>query len=200
MKFLNFTAGFLLAAAGISSAQYTYDIDPAHSSAQFSVRHMMISNVKGEFTKLGGSVVYDPKNLAATKINATVDVTTIGTREPKRDAHLKSPDFFDAAKYPVIVFQSKSVSNSNGKLLVRGDLTMHGVTREVVLTVEPLSPEIKDPYGLMRTGTTATTKVNRRDWGLNYNAVIETGGVVVGDEVTITLDIEMTRKPSAPKQ
>ena len=127
-------------------------------------------------------------------------MATIGTREPKRDAHLKSPDFFDAAKYPSIVFQSKSVSSFNGKVLVRGDLSMHGVTREVVLTVEPLSPEIKDPYGLMRTGTTASTKVNRRDWGLNYNAMIETGGVVVGDEVNITLDIEMTRKTSSPNK
>jgi polyisoprenoid-binding protein YceI len=197
MKSIKTTAAFLLAAAGVASAQYTYEIDTAHSSAQFSVRHMMVSNVKGEFNKLSGAVVYDPKNLAATKINATVDVTTIGTREPKRDAHLKSPDFFDAAKYPAIAFHSKAVSNLNGKIQVRGDLSMHGVTREVVLTVEPLSPEIKDPYGLLRTGTTASTKVNRKDWGLNWNAALETGGVVVGDEVTITLDIEMTRKPPA---
>ena len=200
MKFTKLITTFLVAAAGVASAQYTYEIDPMHSSAQFSVRHMMVSNVKGEFTKLSGTVVYDPKNLAATKINAKVDVASIGTREPKRDAHLKSPDFFDAAKYPAIAFQSKAVSNSNGKIQVRGDLSMHGVMHEVVLTVEPLAPEIKDPYGLMRTGTTATTKVNRRDWGLNYNAMIETGGVVVGDEVTITLDFEMTRKPSATKK
>jgi len=200
MKTLQMTAAFLLIATGVASAQHNYEIDTAHSSAQFSVRHMMVSNVKGEFNKVTGTVVYEPKNPAASKIDAVVDVTTISTREPKRDAHLKSPDFFDAAKYPTITFQSKSVSSSNGKLLVRGDLAMHGVSREVVLTVEPPSPEIKDPYGLLRTGTTASTKVNRKDWGLNWNAALETGGFVVGDEVTITLDIEMTRKPVAPKK
>ena len=200
MKTIQMTAAFLLIATGVASAQHTYEIDTAHSSAQFSVRHMMVSNVKGEFNKVTGTVVYDPKNPAASKIDAVIDVTTISTREPKRDAHLKSPDFFDAAKYPAITFQSKSVLIANGKLQVRGNLTMHGVTHEVVLTVEPPSPEIKDPYGLLRTGTTASTKVNRKDWGLNWNAALETGGVVVGDEVTITLDVEMTRKPSAPKK
>ncbi len=187
-------AALLLATSGATFAQHTYEIDTAHSAAQFSVRHMMISNVKGEFNKVTGTIVYDAKNLAASKIDAVVDATTISTREPKRDAHLKSPDFFDVAKYPTLEFRSKSVAATNGKILVKGDLAMHGVTREVVLTVEPLSPEIKDPYGMLRAGTTASTKVNRKDWGLNWNAALETGGVVVGDEVTITLDIEMTRK------
>ena len=187
-------AALLLATSGATFAQHTYEIDTAHSAAQFSVRHMMISNVKGEFNKVTGTIVYDAKNLAASKIDAVVDATTISTREPKRDAHLKSPDFFDVAKYPTLEFHSKSVAASNGKILVKGDLAMHGVTREVVLTVEPLSAEIKDPYGMLRAGTTASTKVNRKDWGLNWNAALETGGVVVGDEVTITLDIEMTRK------
>ena len=200
MKSIKIASALLAATTGMLSAQNIYEIDTAHSAAQFSVRHMMISNVKGEFNKVTGTVVYDAENLAASKIKAVIDATTIGTREPKRDAHLKSPDFFDVAKYPTIAFQSKSVSNASGKLLVRGDLSMHGVTREVVLTVEPLSPEIKDPYGLLRAGTTATTKVNRKDWGLNWNAALETGGVVVGDEVTITLDIEMTRKAAAPKK
>ena len=194
--FMNLLIAFLLA-AGIASAQYTYQIDSAHSSAQFSVRHLMVSNVKGEFNKVSGTAVYDPKNPAASKIEATVDVTTINTRIAKRDAHLKSPDFFDAAKHPAIVFHSKSASSANGKILIRGDLSMHGVTREVVLTVEPLAPEIKDPYGLMRTGTSASAKINRRDWGLNYNALIESGGAVVGDEVVINIDVELTRKPSA---
>jgi polyisoprenoid-binding protein YceI len=195
VKTIQLTAALLLAASGATFAQTTYEIDTAHSSAQFSVRHMMVSNVKGEFNKVTGSVVYDAKNLAASKINAVVDVSTISTREPKRDAHLKSADFFDVAKYATIEFHSKSVTTSGGKIQARGDLSMHGVTKEVVLTVEPLSTEIKDPYGMLRTGTTASTKVNRRDWGLSWNGALEAGGVVVGDEVTITLDIELTRKP-----
>ena len=196
MKFLQNMVATLLLSAGAASAQVAYEIDTAHSSAQFSVRHMMVSNVKGEFTKVSGTVRYNPKNLAASEIKATVDATTISTREPKRDEHLKSPDFFDVAKFPVLTFQSKQFNNVGGKVHVKGDLTMRGVTREVVLTVDPLQPEIKDPYGMLRTGTTATTKVSRKDWGLTWNAALETGGVVVGDEVTITLDIELTRKPS----
>lgn len=193
--FMNFTAAFLLAAGGIASAQYTYQIDPAHSSAQFSVRHLMVSNVKGEFSKVSGTVVYDPKNPAASKIDATIDVSTINTRIEKRDTHLKSPEFLDAAKYPAIVFHSKSASSTNGTILIRGDLSMHGITREVTLTVDPLAPEIKDHLGLIRTGTSAYTKINRRDWGLNYNSIIESGEAVVGNEVSITIDVELTRKP-----
>lgn len=200
MKLKYLTAAFLTINASVALAQHTYEIDTAHSSAQFSVRHMMVSNVKGEFSKVSGTVVFDAKNPAASTIKAVVDVTTISTREPKRDAHLKSPDFFDAAKYSSITFQSKSVTSANGKLQVRGDLNMHGVTREVLLTVEPLSAEIKDPYGMLRVGTTASTKISRKDWGLTWNAALETGGVVVGDEVAITLDIEMTRKAVAPKK
>lgn len=192
---MKLTAAFLLGAAGIAFAQYTYQIDPAHSTAQFSVRHLMVSNVKGEFSKVSGTVVYDPKNPAASKLDAAIDVTSINTRIAKRDAHLKSPDFLDAAKYPAIVFHGKSFSSVNGTLLVRGDLSMHGITREVVLTVEPLAPEIKDPLGLIRTGTSASTKINRRDWGLTYNALIESGGAVVGEEVNITIDVELTRQP-----
>jgi len=193
MKTILWTAASLAMAATMS-AQHTYEIDTAHSAAQFSVRHMMISNVKGEFNKLTGTVVYEPKHLAASKINAVIDASTISTREPKRDAHLKSPDFFDVAKYPTITFTSKSVTAANGKILVRGDLTMRGVSKEIVLTVETPTAEIKDPYGMLRSGTTASAKVNRKDWGLSWNAALESGGVVVGDEVTITLDIEMTRK------
>ena len=193
--FMKLAAAFLIASGGIASAQYTYQIDPAHSSAQFSVRHLMVSNVKGEFSKVSGTVIYDPKNPAASKLDAAIDVTSINTRIAKRDAHLKSPDFLDAAKYPSIVFHGKSFSSVNGTLLVRGDLSMHGITREVVLTVEPLAPEIKDPLGLIRTGTSASTKINRRDWGLTYNALIESGGAVVGEEVNITIDVELTRQP-----
>lgn len=175
-----------------------YQIDPAHSAAQFSVRHMMVSNVRGAFSKVTGTIVYDADDLNATRVDAAIDATTLDTREPKRDAHLKSPDFFDVAKYPTLSFHGKQVSRSSGKLQVKGDLTMHGVTREVVLTVDGPTPEIKDARGKARIGASATTTINRKDWGLNWNAALEAGGVVVGDEVTLTLDIEALRvQPAA---
>ena len=189
------TAALALAAAAVSaSAQSTYDIDSSYSAAQFSVRHLMISNVKGEFTKVTGTVVYDPRNLAASKVDAVVDVTTIGTREPKRDAHLKSPDFFDMAKYPAMTFRSKQVTKSGSGILVKGDLTLHGVTREVVLTVDGPTPEQKDPWGNLRIGATAAAKINRKDFGLTWNQALETGGVMVGDEVSITIDLEAVKR------
>lgn len=184
----------LLAAAPLIRAQGVYEIDSSHSSAQFSVRHMMVSNTKGEFSRLTGTIAYDPGNLAATKVAAVIDVSTINTREPKRDAHLKSADFFDVAKFPTMTFASKSAWREGGKIKLKGDLTMHGVTREVVLDVEGPSPEVKDPQGGARIGASATTKINRRDFGLTYNKLLETGGAIVGDEVTITIDIEAIRK------
>ena len=183
----------LLTLAGVAAAQQTYDIDSSHSSAQFSVRHMMISNVKGEFTKVSGSIAYDPANLAASKIDASIDTTTINTRDAKRDEHLKSPDFFDTAKFPLLTFRSKQVSKVGGKLQAKGDLTMHGVTREVVLYIDGPTPELKDPWGNLRFGVSASTKLNRKDWGLGWNKALESGGVLVGEEVTITLDIEAVR-------
>jgi polyisoprenoid-binding protein YceI len=170
-----------------------YQIDPSHSAAQFSVRHMMISNVKGEFTKVTGTLTYDSKNVAASKIDVVIDANSISTREPKRDEHLKGADFFDTAKYPTLAFKSKQIWRTGGKLQAKGDLTMHGVTREVVLDVDGPTPEVKDPWGNMRFGASATTKVSRKEWGLVWNQAIETGGVVVGDEVTISIDIEATR-------
>jgi polyisoprenoid-binding protein YceI len=175
----------------------TYDIDPVHSAAQFSVRHLMISNVKGEFTKVTGTIVYDPKNLAATKVEAVIDATTISTREPKRDAHLKSPDFFDTAKFPTLAFKSKQVSRANGGIHVKGDFTLHGVTREVVLVVDGPTAEQKDPWGNIRIGATATTKINRKDYGLTWNQALEAGGLAVGDEVSITVDLEAVKHAPA---
>jgi polyisoprenoid-binding protein YceI len=182
-----------LAAAPLAFAQ-TYTIDGSHSKAQFSVRHMMVSNVRGEFSKIKGTVSYDEKNPAATRIEATIDVASINTGEPKRDEHLKSPDFFDVAKYPTITFISKSARKTANGLAVTGDLTIHGVTKEVVLQVEGPSPEVRDPWGNLRRGATATTKINRKDFGLTWNAALETGGVVVGDEVSITIDVEAVRQ------
>lgn len=171
-----------------------YEIDSAHSSATFSVRHMMVSNVRGEFGKASGTVQLDEKNPAKSKVEATIDATTINTREAKRDAHLKSADFFDVAKYPTITFKSTKVEKAASGYKVTGDLTMHGVTKPVVLDVAALTPEIKDPYGNTKVGTTATTKLNRKDWGLTWNKALEAGGVVVGDEVQITLDLELNKK------
>lgn len=181
----------LLPAAGWSAE---YQIDPAHTSAQFSVRHMMVSNVKGEFTKVSGKINFDPRNLEASSVEAVIDAASLSTREPQRDTHLKSPDFFDVAKYPALTFKSRKIYRANGQLLMKGDLTMRGVTKEVVMTVDGPTPEIKDPYGNLRIGASATTRVNRKDWGLNWNAALETGGVVVGDEVTLTIDMEAIRQ------
>ena len=187
-----FASALLIIPASVWGAEY--QIDPAHSSAQFSVRHMMVSNVRGEFTKLSGKVIYDPQNLDASSVEAVIDANSLSTREAQRDTHLKSPDFFDVAKYPTLTFKSKQVYRANGQLLVKGDLTMRGVTKEVVLTVDGPTPELKDPWGNLRIGASATTHVNRKDWGLNWNAALEAGGVVVGDDVTLTIDLEATRK------
>ncbi len=173
----------------------TYQIDTAHTQAQFKVRHLMISNVKGEFTKVTGTVELDDANPAASSINVTVDVNSISTREPQRDAHLKSADFFDAEKFPTITFVSKEVVKSGeGSFEVVGELTIHGVTRTVDLNVEDVTPEVKDPYGMFRRGASAKTTILRSDFGLKYNAALETGGVLIGDDVHITIDTELVRK------
>jgi len=175
-------------------AQITYQIDPAHSSAHFSVRHMMIANVRGEFSKVSGTVAFDAANPANSKVDAEIDVASINTREPQRDTHLKSADFFDVEKFPVISFHSKEISGSGGELRLKGDLTIHGVTREVTLDVEGPAPEHKDPWGNLRIGATASGKLNRKDFGLTWNAALETGGVLVGDEVKLTIDMEGVRQ------
>ncbi len=173
----------------------TYTIDTQHSSAQFKVRHMMIANVKGEFDKVSGSVEYDPANPSAASVEVTINVNSISTREPARDADLKSSRFFDAEKFPAITFKSTSVTEAGGgNYKIVGDLTMHGVTKPVTLDVESVSDEIKDPWGLLRRGATATTKISRKDFGIELNVALETGGVMVGDHVDIALDVEMTRK------
>jgi polyisoprenoid-binding protein YceI len=177
------------------AAPVVYDIDPAHSSAHFSVRHLMISNVKGEFSKVAGTVTFAPNDMAASRIEATIDAASVRTRDEKRDGHLQSADFLDVAKYPEIRFVSKSMEpHGEGEYLVQGDLTIHGVTREVTLHVSELTPEMKDPWGNIKMGATATTKINRKDFGLVYNVALEAGGVMVGEQVTITLEVELTRR------
>ena len=171
-----------------------YKIDSAHSAASFSVRHLMVSNVRGEFKNVNGTISYDEKNLDASKVDATIDVSTVNTGEPPRDGHLKSPDFFDVAKYPTINFKSKQFYKEGGVLKIKGDLTIHGTTKEVVLTVDGPSAEVKDPWGNARFGASATTKINRQDYGVSWSKTLDGGGAVVGDEVSITIDLEATKQ------
>lgn len=172
----------------------TYQIDPAHSGVHFSIRHLMISTVRGNFSGVKGTVVHDHDDPSGDTLEAEVDVATINTSDEKRDGHLKSPDFFDAAQFPVMTFKSSKVSKvSEGVYSVLGDLTLHGVTKPVTLAVDEVSEETKDPWGKTRIGVTAKTKINRGDFGLVWNAALEAGGVVIGDEVKIDFDIQLVK-------
>jgi polyisoprenoid-binding protein YceI len=174
----------------------TYQIDPRHAGAAFKVRHMMISWVSGAFSGITGFVRFDPKNLSESQVEATIDAATVSTRVPERDRHLKSADFLDVRRYPTITFRStKIISTEAQSYNVDGELTIRGVTRGVTLRVESLTPEIKDSDGLLRRGAHAATSIERRDFGLLWNAVLESGGFVVGDEVEITIDLELIRAP-----
>lgn len=168
-----------------------WNIDPTHSTAEFSVRHLMITNVRGRFGKLSGVIEYDPEGQGPAAIEATIDVSSIDTRDANRDTHLRSPDFFDVEQFPTITFKSRSVTGADGAFRAVGDLTMHGVTHEVVLEVEELSQPTKDPWGNLRIGASAHTKINRKDWGLGWNQLLEAGGVAVGEIVKISLEISM---------
>jgi len=173
-----------------------WEFDPTHTGVQFKVRHLMISSVRGEFEKVTGKIVYDEADVTKSSADITIDTASINTRVAKRDEHLRSPDFLDVKKYPAITFRSKRIETAgSGTLKMTGDLTIRGVTKEVVLTVEGPTPSIKDPMGNSRVGGQATTKINRKDFGLVWNAALETGGVVVGDEVEITIDVEIYKKP-----
>jgi polyisoprenoid-binding protein YceI len=172
----------------------TYKIDPAHSTAQFVVRHMMITNVRGGFSGVQGTVVYDPQNPTASSIEVVIDANTINTLEAARDTHLKSADFLDVEKYPTIDFKSRSITlDGDGELSLKGDLTVHGATREVVLKAEVPSAETKDPWGNARIGASATTRIKRSDFGLNWNAALETGGFLVGDNLKIELEVSLIK-------
>ena len=165
-----------------------------HSHAEFKVRHMMISNVKGEFKGIQGALQLDARDLTHSAVKVSIDASTINTGDAQRDGHLKSPDFFDVEKFPALTFKSTRVlKNKSGQITVSGDLTIHGVTRTVELAVEGPSAPTKDPWGNTRIGLSATTRINRKDFGLNWNAALETGGILVGDDVNITLDIEFIK-------
>jgi polyisoprenoid-binding protein YceI len=172
----------------------TWNIDSDHSDIGFKVRHLMVSNVKGSFEKKSGVVTIDEKDITKSKVSVSIDTASVNTNVAKRDDHLRGPDFFDVAKFPTMTFVSKKVAKAGkGKLKVTGDLTLHGITKEVVLDVDGLTKESKDPWGNTKSGTVASTKINRKDFGLVYNAVLETGGVAVGEEVAITLEIELIK-------
>ncbi|MFY0529090.1 YceI family protein [Archangium gephyra] len=196
-------AALVLASPSLAFAA-EFVIDSAHSAANFSVKHMMVSNVRGAFSKVTGSANIDEKDITKSTVEAVIDATTVNTNEPKRDEHLRSADFFDTAKYPTITFKSTKVEQAGQNLKVTGNLTMHGVTKPVVLDVEGFTTEAKDPWGNIKRGGSATTKINRKDFGLGWNSVLETGGVAVGEEVAITLDLELNKKkdpaaaPAAP--
>lgn len=175
-----------------------YAIDPAHSSAQFTIRHLMISNVRGDFRSVKGTVVYDPENPAASSIEAEIDVNSLNTRDENRDAHVKSAEFFHAEKHPSITFKSTKVEQEGeGEFKVTGNLTILDVTKEVVLKVEGPSDEAKDPWGNVRVGASATTKIKRSEFGLTWNAALETGGVMLGDDVKLEIDVELVKQQNA---
>jgi len=172
----------------------TWNIDPTHSVVEFKVRHMMISNVKGQFTKVSGRLTLSESELTDSRIEALIEASSIETRDAQRDAHLKSADFFHAEKFPTLSFQSTRITLvRGGHLAVEGNLTIRGITRQVVFSVEGPTPPAKDPWGNTRIGVSAYTKINRKDFGLTWNTTLETGGILVGDEVTISLDIQFVK-------
>jgi polyisoprenoid-binding protein YceI len=178
-----------------AAATSTWQIDPAHTAAQFAVKHMMISTVRGEFKGVTGAVVWDDADITKSSVNVTIDAATVNTGEPKRDADLRSDHFFEVAKYPTLTFRSTRVEPAGaGKLNVTGDLTIHGVTKQVVLDVAGPSAVVKDPKGNSRVAISATTKINRQDFGVKWNATMDGGGAVVGDDVNITIDLEMIKQ------
>jgi len=171
-----------------------WNIDPAHTTAEFKVRHMMITNVKGQFSGITGVLTVDEQDVTKSHIDTSIEAASINTREVDRDTHLKSADFLDVEKFPTLTFTSTRVTRTGeGELQVEGDLTIHGVTRKVVFAVEGPTAPGKDPWGNTRIGWSATTKINRKDFGLNWNAALETGGFLVSDDVTITLDVEAVK-------
>ena len=191
MLALGFVSASLLAATPAFAAPTTWDIDSAHSAVTFTIKHLAVSTVRGEFGKVTGTVSLDGTDVKTAKVEATVDASTVNTREPKRDGHLKSPDFFDVAKYPTLTFKSTGVvAGAGGAFKINGDLTIHGVTKPVTFDAQALSPETKTPFGTTIIATSATGKINRQDFGV-------TGGkasMMVSNDVNITLDLELVKK------
>ena len=171
-----------------------FQVDPAHSNVNFSIKHMMISKVHGAFEKVSGLLSYDPADPTKSQVEATIEAASVNTKVADRDTHLRSADFFDVEKFPNLTFKSKKVSlNGAESLKITGDLTIRGVTKEVVLEAEVPSAEQKDPWGNIKIGLSAKTAIKRKDFGLTWNSALEAGGVLVGDDVTITLDMQFTK-------
>jgi polyisoprenoid-binding protein YceI len=184
----------ILATPKTTAATTTWNIDAVHSVAEFKVKHMMISNVKGQFPTVTGMLTLDETDHINSRVEASIDAASINTREAQRDTHLKSADFFHVEKFPTLSFKSTRITRTDdGELAVAGDLTIRDITRNVVFTVDGPTPPAKDPWGNTRLGLSATTKINRKDFGLTWNAALETGGILVGDEVTITLDLQFVK-------
>lgn len=195
-RFLLATAAtaFLSLLAPQSVQASAWDIDASHSVAAFSVRHLMVTNVRGELGKVSGTINLDDKDITKSTVEATIEVAAINTRDAKRDEHLRSPDFFDVAKFPNITFKSTKVEKAGAGLKVTGTLTIRGVSREVALNVDGPAPAVKDPWGNTKSGFTATVKLNRKDFGVQWNKSLDGGGVVVSDEVNVTIDLEVLKK------
>lgn len=196
---LSLALAAVLGAATLPALAETWSVDASHSTVGFSVRHLMVSNVKGTFDKFTASVDGSPADPAAAKISATIEVGSVNTRDPKRDDHLRSADFFDAAKFPQMTFASTKVEKvSATKAKLTGNLTLRGVTKPVVLDVEYTEP-VKSPWGKSVVGATATGKINRKDFGVNWSKALDGGGLVVADEVTIQLELELIRQDAPAK-
>ena len=194
--FLSLALGLLLTAPPALAATTTWQIDNDHTLAQFKVQHLVITHVRGSFSKIQGTVVIDEQDPTKSTVDVTIDARSINTNVEKRDAHLKSPDFLDVEKFPTITFKSKAIKQgAGGRLNMLGDLTIHGVTKEVELLVTGPTATITDPWGNQRKGAQATTRINRKDFGLTWNKMMETGGVVVGDDVEISIETELIKQP-----
>jgi polyisoprenoid-binding protein YceI len=189
---------FLLAAlpALAQTQTATWSIDPNHSTAQFTVRHMGVSNVTGTFNKVSGTGEFDDKDLTKSSVDAVIDVASVDTRVEMRDKDLRSDHFFDVEKYPTMAFKSKRIEKQGDDYKLIGDFTMHGVTKEVTLNVDQASSILTDPKGNKRRGFSANTTINRKDWGLIYNNALQSGEAVVGDKVKIQIDVEFVQKKS----
>lgn len=195
MKRLAAIALVLAGALPAAAADSVWEIDPVHTSVGFSVRHMMVSNVRGVFRKVSGTARGDESNPTGAVIEATIDAASIDTGEAKRDEHLRSPDFLDAAKFPTITFTSKRIEKAgDGRYKLIGDLTLHGVTRKIELDVEGPTPAVKNPQGGLRAGAHLTTRINRHDFGITWSKTLEGGGLLVGNEIAIVIDVEAVRK------
>jgi polyisoprenoid-binding protein YceI len=185
----------LMTAALLTAAPAsTWDLDATHAELGFKVRHMMVSWTRGKFDRFDGTLQLDEQDVTKSKVSVSVDTTSVNTNVKDRDDHLRGPDFFDTARFPRMTFTSTGLVQRNGKLFITGDLTLHGVTKPVTLEAEPLPPAVKDPWGKWRTGTRATATLKRKDFGLTWNKALEAGGIAVGDDVELALDVEFIKK------